>query len=61
MDSYIALVEVVSIENEHSTQTVSDNTIGNRGADVDLRIIFVVTDSIGTLEGAVHLQTVNEC
>ena len=41
------------------TQTVSEDTTGVVVADVDLKIVFVVTDSSGTLEEAValHLQT----
>ena len=39
-------------------QTVSDETTGTGVGDVDLKIVFVVTDSSGTFEGAVNLQTV---
>ena len=40
------------------TQAVSDDTTGTQVADVDLKIVFVVTDASGHLEGSVHLQTV---
>ena len=52
--------EWLVLEMKILTQTVSDDTTRVVVADVDLKIVFVVTDSSGTPEEAVsvHLQTV---
>ena len=42
------------------TQAVSDDNIGLTAADVDLKIVFIVANSKGSLEKAVHLQTIFE-